>query len=320
MAELDAPEPRPGDGPPQPAPDRVEDTVPSPSRPPAAKRVSSALGLLALAVSAAFGANAFGLRERFLGSETPESRPAAAGRSAGAPAPTAAERHQSVLRSQPWWQDVTTLEGVGTTTTSPFAIDRGALQWRVKWSCGSGRLSVRAPGRPKPLVDASCPGGDTGYSTRTGATTLEVTTDGPWHLEIEQQVDVPLVEPPLPAMTAPGARPVAKGSFYRMDQSGNGTVTVYRLADGTHALRLEDFYVTPNIDLEIRFSPLEAPRTSAEYLSVPASEKVAPLDVTTGAMNFTVPPSVDPTAYLSVVIWCPLIDSAYAAATLGPAQ
>jgi hypothetical protein len=188
----------------------------------------------------------------------------------------------------------------------------------VKWSCDTGRLKVRAADRPKALLDAACPGGDTAYSTRPGTTSLQVDAEGPWHLKVEQQVDVPLVEPPLPTMAAPGTAVVAKGTFYRMDQSGNGTVTVYRLADGTHALRLDDFYVTPNIDLEIRFSPLEAPRTTAEYLSAPASEKVAPLDVTTGEMNFLVPPGVDPTRYRSVVIWCPLIDSAYAAATLEP--
>lgn len=35
-------------------------------------------------------------------------------------------------------------------------------------------------------------------------------------------------------------------------------------------------------------------------------------------MNFAVPAEVDPAQYRSVVIWCPLIDSAYAAATLVP--
>jgi hypothetical protein len=33
-------------------------------------------------------------------------------------------------------------------------------------------------------------------------------------------------------------------------------------------------------------------------------------------MNFLVPAGVDPSRYRSVVIWCPLITSAYAAATL----
>ena len=39
----------------------------------------------------------------------------------------------------------------------------------------------------------------------------------------------------------------------------------------------------------------------------------APLDVTTGSLNFTLPPDVNPARYRSVVVWCPIIDSAYAA-------
>ncbi|HSH59190.1 MAG TPA: hypothetical protein VK988_06010 [Acidimicrobiales bacterium] len=70
--------------------------------------------------------------------------------------------------------------------------------------------------------------------------------------------------------------------------------------------------MTPNVDLEIRLSPLEAPRSTAEFMSAP-SALVAPLDVTAGSMNFAVPADVDPSQYRSVVIRCPLIDSAYAA-------
>lgn len=309
------------DGPPERALAEKPDApvVSAPPGPSAGKSALSALGLLALAASAAFGGNAFGIRERFLGSETPESRPAAVGRVAEAPAPAVApQRQESVLRSQPWWQEVRGVAGVGPATTDPFTIDDGAIQWRVKWSCDTGRLRVRATNLPKALLDVTCPGGDIAYSTRPGTSSLQVDAEGPWHLTIEQQVDVPLVEPPLPAMTAPGAAVVARGTFYRIDQSGNGTVTIFRLPDGAHAVRLDDFYVTPNIDLEIRFSPLEAPRTTAEYLSTPASEKGAPLDVTTGAMNFVLPSTVNPADYRSLVIWCPLIDSAYAAATLEP--
>jgi hypothetical protein len=145
--------------------------------------------------------------------------------------------------------------------------------------------------------------------------TLTVNADDAWELKVEQQVDVPLVEPPSPEMTAPGARAVASGSFYRMDQSGTGRLTLYRLATGGYAMRLDDFFVTANIDLEIRFSQAAAPHTTDDYLGSP-SASVAPLDITAGSMNFTVPSGVDPTQYHSVVIWCPTITSAYAAASL----
>jgi hypothetical protein len=96
---------------------------------------------------------------------------------------------------------------------------------------------------------------------------------------------------------------------------GTGTANVYRTADGTHLLRLDRFFVTANVDLELRLSPLEAPRSTEQYLSSP-SVWVAPLDVTTGSLNFTLPADVDPSRYRSLVVWCPIINSAYAAATL----
>jgi hypothetical protein len=283
--------------------------------------VLTTLGLLALAVSALFGGNAFGVRERVLGEGPPPPRPAAASRAAGgaavaAPVTTAAPQ-ETVLRSQPWWQEVAVIEGDGATTTEPFTVDDGAIQWRATWTCRSGTLAVTAGGAPEPLVEDDCPGTGVGYSTETGATSLRVDAGGAWELRIEQQIDVPLVEPPLPAMTAAGTVTESTGSFYRIDQSGTGTVTIYRLADGSHLVRLDDFFVTPNIDLEITLSPLEAPRTTEEFMSAPW-EWVAPLDITAGSMNFVVPPEVDLTQFRSVVIWCPLIDSAYAAATLVP--
>lgn len=293
---------------------------PAPPPPPPAKRALTALGLLALAASAVFGGNLFGVREQVFGPGTPPPRPAAVSRAADEAAltpATTAPAQETVLRSQPWWQEITVLEGDGPTTTAPFSIDEGAIQWRIAWTCRSGALTVRAESESEPLVDEACPGEGNGYSTETGAVSLRVEADGPWELRVEQQIDVPLVEAPLPAMTAPGTVVQSVGSFYRMDQSTTGTVTIYDLADGGHALRLDDFFVPPNIDLEIRLSPLEAPRTSEEFMAAP-SVWVAPLDVTAGSMNFAVPPEVDPAEYRSVVIWCPLIDSAYAGATLVP--
>ena len=278
------------------------------------------LGLLALLVSAAVGGNVFGLRDTLTGSEPRKPKAPAASRAAGGPAPAAtAPRPETLVRSQPWWQAVTTLEGQGATT-SRLAINEDAMQWRVRGVCGSGRLVVTVPGRPKPVLEAPCTGADTplGYATKTGAISLKVAADGPWTLHVEQQVDVPLEEEPLPSMSAPGTKVVFTGDFYRMDQTGKGTITVYRLPDGSHALRLDDFFVSPNIDLEITFSPLEAPRTTPEFMGAPWV-KAAPLDITAGALNFTVPAGVDPGKYKSVVIWCPLINSAYAAATLRPA-
>ncbi|HEX3621100.1 MAG TPA: DM13 domain-containing protein [Acidimicrobiales bacterium] len=290
------------------------------------RKASTVVGLIFLVASALIGGNAFGTRERLWGSETPTARAPAASRDVGAAAAAGgatettapAPPTQSVLRSQPWWQGVTTLDGAGTTTAATFTIVPGALQWRVRWTCDTGHLLVRAPSQTRPVVDAACPGPDVGYGARTGPITLQVTADGPWHLVVEQQVDVPLNEPPLAAMTAPGASVVARGSLYRIDQVGTGDVLVYRLPDGTYALRLDNFFVTANSDLEVQFSSLDAPH-STDQVAHATQVSVATLDVTTGSLNFMVPPSIDPVQYKSVVMWCEVQHSAYAAATLRPA-
>src|SRR5262249_26978733 len=143
---------------------------------------------------------------------------------------------------------------------------------------------------------------------------LQVTADGPWHLEVAQQIDAPLVEPPLASMTPANA--VATGSVYRIDKTGQGKLTLYRDASGRYSFRLDDFYLSPTSDLELRFSPLDAPKSSQEFQNAD-STLVGIMDVTAGSFNFPVPAGVDPTKFRSVVVWCSPIDSAYAAASLG---
>lgn len=274
------------------------------------RRVASAAGLLVLAGCLVIAADLLGARTALFGSATPPPRESAFSR-----VDSSAVASRSVLRSQPWWQQVGRYRGNGASVPKLFRISEGAIQWRVTWSCRQGRFVVRAPGEPGALIDEPCARRRTTELTKIPSGALQVQADGPWTARVEQQVDVPLVEPPLAAMSAAGASTVATGDFYRIDQVGRGRVIVYRLADGRYALRLRDFYVSANIDLEIRFSPLRKPRTTRQYLSAPA-RLVAPLDVTTGSMNFVVPAGADPRRYRSVVIWCPLITSAYAAATL----
>lgn len=278
-------------------------------------------GLLVVVVTAVIGSNVAGVRDRLFGTATPKAAPPAVGRVLGTtPAPLALPAAPTSLRSQPWWQDVATLEGVGSASPAPFTIASGAIQWRVTWTCNTGHLQLRSSAKPgKPIVDAACPGAAVGYSDQTGATPLQVTADGPWHLAISQQIDSPLVEPPLPGMTAPGASAVSSGTFYNIDKTASGKVTVYRQADGTYAVRLDGFFVSPTSDLELRFSSLDAPHTSQEVEDA-SSDLVSLMDVTAGSLNYSVPSGIDPTKYRSVVIWCRPISSAYGAATLGAAR
>lgn len=288
-------------------------------RPSLARRLASGVALAALASSALVGGNALGTRDRLFGVDVRQPRTPAASRVAGGTTVTTAPASTTLVRSYPWWQGVTTLEGEGTAQVPGIDVRDDAIQWRVRATCATGRVVVVDPSGRRPVLDAPCRGApsDYGISSRTGPRTLRVVAEGAWRLEVEQQLDVPLDEPPLPEMVAPSATVVATGDFYRMDQHGEGTITLYRLADGRHALRLDDFFVTANIDLEIRLHPLEAPRTTADYLAAPAP-LAAPLPITAGSLNFVLPADLDPGAYRSVVIWCPIIASAYAGATLRP--
>lgn len=200
--------------------------------------------------------------------------------------------------------------------TTSVRIDPEAIQFRVTATCSTGRLLVRAPGQKRPVLDSGCPVPRPGYGISTGEVSLEVVADGPWELAVDQHVEVPLVEPALPGMTP--ATAVASGSFYRVDQVGLGTATLYRLPDGRYALRLEDFFVTANTDLELQLSTLDQPRTT-EQIRPTRSERIAFLDVTAGALNVVLPPGLDPSAYRSLVIWCEITSNAYAAARLQPA-
>ena len=142
---------------------------------------------------------------------------------------------------------------------------------------------------------------------------------GPWKLEAQQEVDLPLDES-LPAeATQPGTVVTASGAFYRIDQVGQGRASVYRLPSGASLLRLDDFYVSPNTDLEMRLSPLAAPHSTDEFFNAP-SVRVAPLDITAGSMNVAVPAGVEPSQFRSIVIWCERLHSAYAAAPLTPGR
>lgn len=295
------------------------EAAPTPPGAPA-HRTLGWVGVVVIVVTAVIGSNVFSVRDRLFGTATPDAAAPAAGRVAAADqVPAVAPAAPTSLRSQPWWQDLRSLDGAGTMAAPAFTVADGAVQWRVTWTCQSGRLQVRSPKQSRPLVDSPCGAGGVGYGAGSGPISLQVTADGPWHLQIAQQLDTPLVEPPLPAMTAPGAAKVSAGAFYNIDKTGTGRVTLYRQADGGYSLRLEDFFVSPTADLELRLSGVEAPKSSEEFMRSP-SELVVRLDVTAGSLNYAVPAGVDPTRFRSVVVWCAPVNSAYAAATLGTAR
>ncbi|MDQ6846986.1 MAG: DM13 domain-containing protein [Candidatus Dormibacteraeota bacterium] len=269
--------------------------------------MSSGLVLLLVAAGVIYGGDFFGIRDRL---QPLPSQPAPLAHGVGAGG-------QSILASTPYWQTVASLQGGAAFSTRTVIVSDGALQWRASWTCAqSGRLLVRdGASGSKALIDAGCPGRGTAFASVTGPVRLDIMASGPWQMTIEQQVDVPINQPPLAATTAAGATVASAGTFYGVDQQGRGTVTVYRLADNGYAVRLDNFYVTPNAALDIRFSTPAAPHNDTDVSSAPVAH-IADLVATAGSMNFSVPPGVQPAHFGSITVWCVQLQTAYAAATL----
>ena len=254
------------------------------------------------------------------GSATVNTRPSATPTTgAGVNFDTPPPSSPGTRRSQPYWTPLTTVEGTGTTTSRTFTIDTGALQWRVSWHCETApftMVSVNAAGQEsrRKLADAlSCPSDGQGFAAEKGAQSLKVTTAGPWKAVVEQQIDSPLVEP-APAGLA-SARVLGTAKVYNVDKEGEGTARIYELPNGTRMIRLEDFFVSINSDLELRLSELANPRSTDEVAKAPW-KLVAPLKATVGSMNYEVPADVDVSKYQSIVIWCEITRNAYAAASI----
>jgi hypothetical protein len=214
----------------------------------------------------------------------------------------------------PRWETVVTLSGSGPTRPQPFSILASAIQWRARYSCSEGNLRLTTdppPRRPGPMVETSCPKDGEGFSIVTGQVTLAVETTGPWKVIVDQQLDTPLDEPPLPAM----ATALGRGSFYDVEKQTKGSARLYRLPDGRHALRMEDFEVSQNTDLFVWLAAAVAPKTSKEAVSAEYWE-LRNLKSTVGNQNYDIPENVPLERVNSVVIWCQPVAIAYGAAAL----
>ena len=235
----------------------------------------------------------------------------------GAPT-TASGAEPSGPRAAARWETVATFTGSGAFQTPAFSILPSAIQWRVRYTCSTGTLRIASnppPRRPGPVVDAACPKEDVGYSIVTGTVRLDVHATGEWKAIVDQQVDTPLDEPPVPGMTPD--RVVASGSFYKVEMKGVGTAKLYRLADGRRYVRFEGFETSENTDLFVWISEARKPTTSLEALNAPHVQ-IGNLKSTIGTQNYEVPASLPTEKVRSIVIWCEPVAIAYAAAPLTP--
>ena len=222
-------------------------------------------------------------------------------------------------RAAPRWEPIATMRGSAAEERS-FVVSKRAIQWRARWRCTEGDLKMSVTPKPRSAPEkpgGSCDGRGRGTAEwiQSGRQTLKVDATGSWRVIVEQQVDTPLDEPPLRAMRASGAEVLARGRFYEIERRGKGRVALYRLPNGRHALRFEDFNTSSNTDLFVWLSEARRPRTTSAAVKAPY-DQVALLKSTLGNQNYVLPRSVDPDDVRSIVIWCEPVRIAYTAAGL----
>jgi len=122
---------------------------------------------------------------------------------------------------------------------------------------------------------------------------------------VNQSVDEAM--PQLSAENQPATEPTAlkTGPFQDGDRfhQGSGRATVYREADGSLLLRLEDLDVTNGPDLHVILTPNAHPQ-SRQDVSATGYLDLGPLKGNQGNQNYPIPTGVDFASYGSVVIYC----------------
>ncbi|MBI4306523.1 MAG: DM13 domain-containing protein [Chloroflexi bacterium] len=101
------------------------------------------------------------------------------------------------------------------------------------------------------------------------------------------------------------ASAVSTGQFRDADSfhKGSGKATIYRLPDGSHVLRLEDFRVTNGPDLHVILSP--SPDISdREDVKVAGYVDLGSLKGNIGNQNYPIPEDAGTGRFGSVVIYC----------------
>lgn len=108
-----------------------------------------------------------------------------------------------------------------------------------------------------------------------------------------------------------------QGQFVDADSfhQGSGQVTVYRLPDGSHVLRFENFEVTNGPDLHVILAKHPNPASRADigedYVDLGS------LKGNVGSQNYQIPADIDLSQYQSVVIYCMPFHVVFSTATLG---
>jgi len=143
----------------------------------------------------------------------------------------------------------------------------------------------------------------------------------PWKLFVDQRVEE---APPAAAAAPVGGAPadqvvLARGQLISHEHESSGSVVVYRLADGSRVLRVEDLQTSNGPALHVWLADAPVVEGSAgwyvfddgRYVDLGALKRNI-------SSNYLIPPDVDLAALPSVSIWCARFHVSFAAARLSP--
>ena len=119
--------------------------------------------------------------------------------------------------------------------------------------------------------------------------------------------------------TMPAESPVvvAQGQFADADaiHKGSGRATLYRLQDGSHAIRFEEFRTTNGPALVVYLAKHPDPQSAADVADGGFVD-LGELKGNVGNQNYLIPAGTAVDDFNSVVIWCELFDVLFSPAAL----
>ncbi|MEV2253834.1 DM13 domain-containing protein [Streptomyces sp. NPDC050147] len=122
--------------------------------------------------------------------------------------------------------------------------------------------------------------------------------------------------PPTPE----GPRTVATGQFISHEHSTAGSAKILRLADGSHALRLDGLDTSngPDLHVWITDAPVKEGKAGWGVFDDGKYESLGKLKGNKGDQNYALPADLDVNEYSSVSIWCKRFSVSFGAAELSP--
>ncbi|MDE0170110.1 MAG: DM13 domain-containing protein [bacterium] len=182
---------------------------------------------------------------------------------------------------------------------------------------------------PEPAAAApptTAPGTTTTYASGTTEADDPVEIDeGSEGTAVEESAGTTTTSPtseeasPTPTTAPQQARPIALATGALMDadsfHKGSGEVTLYRLEDGTHLVRMEDISVTNGPQLHVLLTPIPSVGSRDDLQSAGYID-LGPLKGNKGSQNYEVPSDYPIPEEMTVVIYCVPFHVVFATAPL----